>query len=120
MTTEVQITKNRSHLLYFRKVMSVLASRMGMSRRAIAETHHAVVRICTQSEGCLNVHLSTSEMYLIVEISGSVPEVSSLKRMSRLVDKVEVADRTITLTKCIRKTETVAYSPALGTTAPQS
>lgn len=91
-----------------------------MSRRAVAETHHAVVRICTRSEGCLNVHLSTSEMYLIVEISGSVPEVSSLKRISRLVDKVEVADHTITLTKCIRKTEAVAYSQALGTTASQS
>lgn len=120
MTTEVQITKSRSHLLYLRRVMSILASGMGMSRRAIAETHHAVARISSGSEGCLNVRLSASEIYLVVEIAGAVPEQSSLKRMHRLVDDAEFSDQMIRLTKCVKKSETVAYSPALGTTASQT
>ena len=120
MTTEVQITKNRSHLLYLRKVMSVMASQIGMARRSMAETHHAVARICAVSEGCLSVRLSASEIYLVVEIAGALPEQSSLKRINRLVDDVEFSDQVIRLTKCVKKSETIAYSPALGTTASQT
>ena len=116
MTTEVQITKNRGHLLYLRKVMSIMALRLGMTRKAIAETHHAVASICFKSDGMLCIRLSASEVYLVVEVAGmALPEQISLKRISRLVDDVEFAGHVIRLTKLVKKTETAAYSPALGT-----
>lgn len=123
MTTEVQITKNRSHLLYLRKVISVISSEIGMTRKAIAQTHYAVARICSGSDGRLNIRLSASGICLVVEVSGAVlPEESRLKtRIGKLVDEVEFGEGTVRLTKSARRIEVKqpAYSPALGTTASQ-
>lgn len=123
MTTEVQITKNRSHLLYLRKVISVIGSEMGMSRKGIAETHYAVARICSVNDGKLNVGLAASGICLIVEVCGAVvPEESRLRnRICRLMDVVEFGEGMIRLTKSARKIEVKppAYSAALETTASQ-
>ena len=124
MTTEVQITKKRSHLLYLRKVISVIAVQIGMTRRSVAQTHYALVRICSGNDGSLNVRLTASGICLVVEVSGVVlPEESRLRhRICRLMDEVEFGEGTVRLTKSARKIEIKqpVYSPALGTTASQS
>lgn len=146
MTTEVQIGRNGTHLIFLQKVITRTASWLGMSRKDIQETEDAVSQACLVAMGDsgeesttpLNVRVSADAACVTVDITNPhavcVPLSTSeyaddgqgaMSLLGRLVDSVELISAddgaTIRITKRARKVQgTAAVSAAYLSTSLQS
>ena len=139
-TTEVQIRKSLSYLPHLHRIVSCIASRLGMSRKDVEETKKAVSEVCANSinaasdgqDGRLSIKLSTQGEYMMVEItdpcmnldavrdggqsSGGNGHSGVLERIRHLMDSVELiggdVGATIRITKCARKPARTPAKPA--------
>lgn len=76
MTTEVQIRKSRSHLPYLRRILSSIASRLGMDSAEISAAECAVDDAClssisseSDSQGNLVIRFDASDSCMTIEIT---------------------------------------------------
>ena len=145
LTTEVQIRKSRSHLLHLNKILSLIASGLGMSRKDIEETETMVNEVCMTSiertpdaQENLSVKLTTHDTHMTVEItdrstefdlvcteglSGDYNRFGNLERFCHLVDGLDFIrgemGTTIRITKYANKLADLAHLSSLGTTSLQ-
>lgn len=146
MITEVQIRKSRSYLPHLRRVVSGIAVRLGMSRRAVEETEDAVSEACSGSidaadaqGGSLSIKLSVHEACMTVDITDSASEYSEgwlgegegariSECISDLADAVRLIEddsgATVRIVKHVRglkpaSMDTMPYLAAAGTAGSQ-
>lgn len=109
MTTEVHIKKCRSHLPYLSRIVSCIASRLGMNNAEIKEAEYAVEQACLSSispesdtQEDLIICFDASDSCMTVDITDPVltadfsdmPEVSgndNLKHIAYDVDTIKSA-----------------------------
>ncbi|MHB0912874.1 MAG: hypothetical protein ACYC2Y_05440 [Armatimonadota bacterium] len=127
MNTEVQMSTNLSHLIYFKKMLTLAAASTGMNRKEVEDAYRAVVRVCSilkeiAGEHVFTVLLSLAPAQVTIEVSDPKASVreginAQLASICRFVDKLEITEEieglSIRLVKSTRRLIGV-QAPALG------